>query len=280
MSRKLDADSSWLRTVQRVMSEGEDASPRGKLTREVLGCQSVIDMSQPVVTNVGRNTPGYFAFMLAEAVWILSGDNRVSSIQPYSKMIKRFSDDGRHFGGAYGPKIVDQLSYVTEALCKDPSSRQAYINIWRERPGDTKDVPCTLGAQFLIRDDRLHCFDTMRSSDIWLGWPFDVFNFSMLAHYIILLIRERGGPALKPGKLWFTAGSQHAYATDWDKIEALDETLDPGVKPLDPLMFDSPDDFLLHLRVVRDLTHAGAWTAPIYQDYLAEIPKLASAPRG
>ena len=87
------------------------------------------------------------------------------------------------------------------------------INIWRERPEDTKDVPCTVSLQFMIRNNRLHCFDTMRSSDIWLGSPYDVFNMS--SRYILLYLKSIDEVAIdhdiELGNLYLTAGSLHLY---------------------------------------------------------------------
>ena len=50
----------------------------------------------------------------------------------FMKAIAKFSDDGIMFRGAYGPKVVEQLGYVTQNLLSDPDSRQAVININNE----------------------------------------------------------------------------------------------------------------------------------------------------
>jgi thymidylate synthase len=162
---------------------------RGLQTMEILSHQTEVDMSYPIVTLKARKL-GY-KFMCAEAWWILTGQNTVETIKPYSKEIERFSDDGVYYNGAYGPRIVDQLTYAVDCLAKDPSSRQAIIEIWRPNPRDSKDVPCTIAVQFLIRDNHLYCIDTMRSSDLWLGWPYDIFNFTMLSARILELLAKR-----------------------------------------------------------------------------------------
>jgi thymidylate synthase len=144
-------------------------------------------------------------FRAAEAAWILSGDNRVSTIKKYSKQIKEYSDDGDYFAGAYGPPFRDQLPYVLNTLRADSHSRQALINIWRPRPYASKDIPCTVSLQFLIRDSRVNCVATMRSSDAWLGWVYDVHNFSCISAFIALHLN------VGIGTLYLTAGSQHLY---------------------------------------------------------------------
>lgn len=205
------ADQVWLQLIDRINRYGEPHAPRGQGTLELLGQQTMVDMRYPIVTSPDRKM-GY-KFMAAEAAWILSGDDRVSTISPFSRAISQFSDNGETFFGAYGPKIINQLAYVVETLTHDPDSRQAVINIWRENPGKSKDIPCSISVQFLIRNNRLHCQYTMRSSDAWLGWVYDVFNFSMLSGVILLGLSEKF-PQLDLGFLTLTAGSQHLYDRD------------------------------------------------------------------
>ena len=213
-----DANLAWIKLLATLIREGQECAPRGKKIKEVLGYQSTVDMSRCIVTIPERQL-GY-KFMAAEAAWILSGDNRVSTIKPFARHIASFSDDGEKFFGAYGPKVVDQLPYVVSALANDQDTRQAVLNIWRENPSPSKDIPCTLSAQFLIRDGKLHCIDTMRSSDAWLGWPYDVFNFSMLSHEICRYLKDLG-MSVTPGNLTLTAGSQHLYEPQWEEARKI-----------------------------------------------------------
>lgn len=219
-------DLVWLELIKNIVEKGTDVCPRGHHTQELLAHTTIIDMNDPVIS-IEQRELGY-KFMAAEAHWILSGDNRVSTIAPYSKRIKDFSDDGIRFFGAYGPKVMDQMSYVVRTLSDDEHSRQAVMTIWREQPADTKDVPCTVALQFMIRDGKLNCHATMRSSDAWLGWVYDTFNFSMIAwavlteltHHVPPYTADRG---LKMGRLFLTAASQHLYGRNLpDALNILD----------------------------------------------------------
>jgi thymidylate synthase len=224
----MSVDGVWRGALARVLNEGHEVSPtsagsawRGRRSKEVLALQTVVPMDRPVLVNPVRKLN--HRFMAAEAAWILSGDNRVASIAPFNRKIKDFSDDGRTFAGAYGPKFAEQRAYVTATLLADPASRQAVIGVWRERPGPSKDVPCTLSWQLIRRGHVLHCVATMRSSDLWFGWPYDVFNFSMVAAAVLLDLQQDdpgnwGTTTL--GKLYLTAGSQHLYALDWKNAQA------------------------------------------------------------
>jgi thymidylate synthase len=194
--------------------------PRGLKIAEILNDSWTVDMDNPIITISGRKLS--YDFMFGEAAWMLRGKNDVATVEKYAGAIKRFSDNGITFFGAYGPKIIDQLPYVLDILEKDQDTRQAVLNIWRENPRSSKDIPCTLSLQFFLRKASdtlwLHTVATMRSNDIYLGTPYDSFNFSAISFYLALLLNERGIEC-KLGKLNIQAGSRHLYETDFKKVD-------------------------------------------------------------
>ena len=249
------ATELWLTALAHIIHSGVATYPRGFICYELMNVHLDINMFQPIVTAPARKL-GY-RFLCAEAAWILNGDDRVETIAPYSKIISEFSDDGKIFFGSYGTKIVAQLAYVAHKLIADNDTRQAVLTIWRENPGYSRDIPCTISVQFLIRDGYLHCIDTMRSSDIWLGIPYDMFNFTMLSSYLILLLNKMADLELKLGKLFFNLGSFHLYKRDklsaqkclgdWDARKFTYPVLDPLKE------WSSPEDLIRHLWSIAEL---------------------------
>lgn len=240
----IPVDDIWAGLLTDVLVNGDEVSPRGRRTREIRPSTIVVDMKKPVVTLAERNL-GY-RFLCAEAAWITSGDDRVETIAPFSKKLSWFSDDGVRFFGAYGPKFRGQLDYVVETLRRDETSRQAYFNIWRENPPISKDVPCTVGCQFMIRNGRLDSFVSMRSNDAWLGSPYDWFSASMWSAYVLL---ELSRPDVDLGFLYHSANSRHLYEKDWEnakKCAAVDES-SFNYAPLDLREFSSGDQLTQHL---------------------------------
>lgn len=211
------ANVEWLMAVERILAQGAIVSPRGQKTFEILGNQTAISMQEPVVTLIERNIN--LKFLFGEAWWILSGSNRVTDIAPYMNAIKQFSDNGISFRGAYGPQIIEQLDYVIDSLSNDEYSRQAILTIWRQNPRPSKDIPCTVSMQWFIRDGRLDCSVYMRSSDMFLGWVYDVFNFSCVSAYIAIALRLFHYPDLQLGRLILTAGSQHIYERNVEDVK-------------------------------------------------------------
>ena len=53
----------------------------------------------------------------------------------------------------------------------------------------------------------------MRSNDLWLGLPYDSFNFSAIS-FVIACYLNNLGIQCKLGKLYINAGSRHLYDTN------------------------------------------------------------------
>lgn len=211
-----DATAAWRKTVAAILSFGDESQPRGRLTFELLNWVHRVDMCRPVLMIPERKLS--YQFMAAEAYWILTGDDTVAGIVPFNERIAQFSDDGVRFFGAYGPKVTAQLPYVVAKLEEDPFSRQAGLTIWRESPPATRDVPCTVAMFFTLRRQELHASVYMRSSDAWLGLPYDVFNFSMVAHHVCGLLNNTRASreTIKPGVLTVVAANSHLYSENWE----------------------------------------------------------------
>jgi thymidylate synthase len=127
------------------------------------------------------------------------------------------SDDGRTVNSNYGYCIkykfdFNQWDEVVRELVTNPSSRRAVIHI--KSPYDntnSKDVNCTVCLQFFIRDNKLYLTTYMRSNDLWMGFPYDVFQFTCMQ---IVMAIELG---LEIGTYTHIAGSLHLYERDVKK---------------------------------------------------------------
>ena len=72
-----------------------------------------------------------------------------------------------------------------------------------------------LSFQFLIRDGALNCIVTMRSSDVWLGIPYDIFTFTQIQNCYA------GELGVTRGFLSLQMGSSHLYDSNSDAAEKL-----------------------------------------------------------
>lgn len=254
----------WQNKVSEVMNHYEHvASPRGMEVREIINGHYTVPMPA-FLDLVERDVR--VPFMFAEAAWIISGSNRLEDLTRYMRVYVNYSDDGNFLRGAYGPKVIDQLPYVVDTLTNDNDSRQAVMTIWRERPGPSKDIPCTVAMQFLVRDDVLHMVTTMRSNDVIMGFTYDVFTFSMVANAVRLLLKERGLD-LVLGDLHVNAGSLHIYDRHYSEadkwIEASNRDLSISRRVMEVMKADSYGELI---KILKDQAHDAKFYPERYQD--------------
>lgn len=192
---------------------GRKVTARGMDTLELLDVELVLlDASSNLIVNNTRHLN--YAFMLAEWLWIMTGCALKDAIFPFNrKLLMSVGEHDHTFTGAYGPKWIEQLPFILDALKSDDHSRQAVVNIWRDRPRASADTPCTLSWQFLIRDELLHMITTMRSNDVWLGTPYDLFSFTMIQQWLAAQL------GVKAGSYAHRVGSFHAYVRDLPRLD-------------------------------------------------------------
>lgn len=208
----------WVDLLDMLLHRGAAISPRGMPTREITDMKVVLLNARNNILMHPVRKPSH-RFMVAEWLWMFFGHIDVKTIERYNKHIAQFSDDGVSFNGSYGAPIIAQWQDTVDTLKRDPNSRQAVIYIFgfKERRYapllQSKDVPCTIALQFLLRGGKLDCIATMRSSDVWLGLPYDMFNFSMLQNILA------GQVNAEVGQLSMNLGSSHLYGTNFKAAE-------------------------------------------------------------
>lgn len=164
------------------------------------------------------------SYLFGELLWYFNGMNDVEFISKFSRMWERLTDDGETCNSAYGYLMkykygFDQIDKVITLLKIDPDSRRAVINlnVPNENMITTKDEPCTVALQFLIRKGRLHCTTFMRSNDIWFGFPYDVAFFTELQKYVADELR------LEYGTYTHFVTSVHLYDKDYETVKKIVE---------------------------------------------------------
>ena len=117
------------------------------------------------------------------------------------------------------------LNDVIYLLMKEPDTRQAYLPIFFPEDtgvGDGGRKPCTLGYQFIVRDQRLHCYYPMRSCDLMRHYRDDEYLTVRLMLWVLDQCRRQSdiqpGPNvwdnIKPGTLTMHMTSLHCFVND------------------------------------------------------------------
>ncbi len=208
----------WLSLLTKLYYQPEhQPEPRGMKTHECLGVTlRVTDAQNNLLYHPVRALN--YRFACAEWLWISFGLDDVKTLSQYNSKMERFSDDGIKLAGAYGPRLKKQWGYLRTAILQDYFTRQGVATIWTACPLPSKDIPCTISLKVIARDGRLNGIVEMRSSDTWLGLPYDFFTFSQL------LSSLAGTLDLQVGFLQFNLMSSHLYATDLVKAKDVLDT--------------------------------------------------------
>lgn len=116
--------------------------------------------------------------------------------------------------GYYG-----DLHDVVSLLVAQPHTRQAYLPIFFPEDtgvGDGGRKPCTLGYQFILRDQKLHCFYPMRSCDLVRHYSDDVYLTMRLMLWVIEQCASQSEPwrQVTPGSLTMHMTSLHVFVND------------------------------------------------------------------
>ena len=223
MYKSVTIDGAWEHWYELITKDFSLAESRdGAVVGEIINAITIIeDPTRCILKSPIRKLP--MRYMVGELLWYLSGNSSLDAIRLYTAAWNRMSDDGKYVNSNYGNRIqlatceysgeiFDQMEMVRQMLIKDPASRQAVIHIKQARnllKHPTKDVNCTVCLQFFIREEKLYMTTYMRSNDLWMGFPNDIFQFTAMQIYLAM----RLGVGL--GTYTHIAGSLHLYERDY-----------------------------------------------------------------
>lgn len=188
--------------------------PSRGTARESVG--ALLEISNPRARLSRSETKGRLSSCLGELLWYLAKSKDLKFITYYLSRYSKESEDDRTVFGGYGPRLFamrrryNQVTNVLDLLRKKRDSRRAVIQLFdaADLAREHKEIPCTCTLQFMIRRGRLHMFTSMRSNDVFVGLPHDIFAFTMLQE---IFARALG---VELGKYVHAVGSLHLYEHD------------------------------------------------------------------
>lgn len=217
-----------------------ESAPRGLKVRELIAASfTLTNPRNRLITSAARNVN--YGFAVGELCWYIRGDTDLETMQYYNKRMSQFSDDGVSINSAYGARMFNgdcsQFDCVVAELKSDPDSRRAVMHI--NQPKDiekigSKDVPCTMSLQLLIRDRKLHMHVLMRSNDVIWGLPYDVFSFTCLQEAFLYKLQDAGVPVDDLGSYHHSAGSLHLYERHYEMASMVSKEVLHDLTPMKP----------------------------------------------
>ena len=100
-----------------------------------------------------------------------------------------------------------------DTLRTDPDSRRMLVSAWNvSELGSMALAPCHAFFQCYVADGRLSLQIYQRSADLFLGVPFNIASYALLAH---MLAQQAD---LEPGELIWTGGDCHIYDNHIEQV--------------------------------------------------------------
>jgi thymidylate synthase len=217
----------YLELLARILKDGKTKSSRGICNlKSVFGAQLRFDLRYgfPLLTT----KKVAYKSLTHEMLWFISGSNNIKYLNENNVHIwDGFADkDGflgrvygvqwRHWKGAEG-KEVDQLAWAVKEIKENPNSKAIIVSAWN--PAELAEMrlpPCHTMFQFDVIKGKLYMQLYQRSSDVFLGLPFNI------AQYAELLMMTAKITGLEARELVVSIGDTHLYE---NQVEAAKEQL-------------------------------------------------------
>ncbi|MEP1471230.1 MAG: thymidylate synthase [Halieaceae bacterium] len=189
--------------------------------------------------------------IINELIWFLNGGTNTAWLKEHGVSIwDEWATEEGDLGPLYGAQwtawptrdggSINQIDYVVDCLRNNPDSRRILFHGWNveylpdETVSPTDNVkagrmalpPCHLLYQFYVADGRLSAQLYIRSSDTFLGLPY---NTASLAALTMMLAQQTD---LEPGEIIITTGDSHIYSNHFEQVR---EQLSREPRPLPTL---------------------------------------------
>ena len=227
---------AYLDLLKDIRDNGASRGDRtGTGTRSVFGRQLRFDLRAgfPLLTT----KKVHFRSVVNELIWFLNGDTNTAWLRENGVSIwDEWATEAGDLGPLYGAQwrrwptrdggSVDQLAYVLDCLRNRPESRRILFHGWNVEylPDETQSPqenvqagrmalpPCHLLYQFYVQDGCLSALLFIRSSDTFLGLPFNIASVALLTH---MLAQQAD---LGVADIVISLGDAHIYSNHTEQV--------------------------------------------------------------
>lgn len=242
---------AYINTLKDVYVNYEHrSSPRGLAIREKLDYSFRVlnPSSESIVTEDPERNKVIASYTEKEKALYDSGSNAVEDFSKASKFWEKLANPDGTINSAYGFLIWKNRSHgnpeyesgtsrphkgnahtmrtpwewAKNSLIEDKDTRQAIVrfSLPEHQWVGNKDQTCTMHANFLIRDDKLHLSVVMRSNDLVKGLVYDMPWFMSLMDKMLEELKPHYA-SLTKGHYTHTVHSIHIYERDTQTIEKM-----------------------------------------------------------
>jgi thymidylate synthase len=217
----------YLKLMADIMKDGKTKPTRGiHGIKSIFGYQIRFDMRQGFPLLTTKKMP--FNILLHELFWFIQGTSKVDYLHEHKiRYWDGFLDEHNDLGRIYGVQWrhwrrpdnteFDQLQWAIDEIKNNPNSKAIIVNAWNA--GELKEMrlpPCHAMFQFDVTKGKLRMQLYQRSSDVFLGLPFNIAQYAMLLHMVAYIT------GTEARELIISIGNAHLYT---NHIEAAKEQI-------------------------------------------------------
>ena len=223
----------YLDLIRHIQKNGVEKTDRtGTGTKSIFGYQMRFDLSRgfPLLTTKKI----HFKSVVHELLWFLKGETNIEYLQKNGvKIWNEWANEKGDLGPVYGHQWrnwnsegIDQIHDMINTIKTNPDSRRILVSAWNpsvmpdtsisfsENISKNKAAlpPCHAFFQCYIANEKLSVQLYQRSADVFLGVPFNIASYALLARMIAQVT------GYKPGEFIHTFGDAHIYSNHKDQI--------------------------------------------------------------
>jgi thymidylate synthase len=227
----------YLDLLQDILDNGASKGDRtGTGTLSVFGRQYRHNLADgfPLLTTKKL----HFKSIVNELIWFLSGDTNTRWLNENGvKIWDEWATEDGDLGPVYGAQwtawptrdggTINQIDYVVDCLRNNPDSRRILFHAWNVEflPDESKSPqqnveegrmalpPCHLLYQFYVANGKLSAQLMIRSSDSFLGLPYNTASLGLLT----MMLAQQCDLAL--GEIIVCTGDSHIYSNHLEQVD-------------------------------------------------------------
>jgi len=209
-------ETQYLQLLAKILKDGKTKPTRGIVPiKSIFGYQMHFDLRYGFPLLTTKKMP--FKILTHELLWFVSGSSNIKYLQDNKiHYWDDFADKDLNLGPVYGVQWrhwqdphggeIDQLAWAIDQIKNNPNSKAIIVSAWN--PADLEEMrlpPCHTMFQFDVTKGKLRMQLYQRSSDVFLGLPFNIAQYAMLLEMVAHVT------GLEARELVVSIGSAHLY---------------------------------------------------------------------
>lgn len=214
----------YLKLLAKILKDGKTKPTRGiHPVKCIFGYQMRFDLRHGYPLLTTKKMP--FNILANENLWFVSGSQNIKFLQENGiHYWDEFADKDLNLGRIYGVQWrhwrkpdgteFDQLAWAINEIKNNPDSKAILVSAWNA--GELSEMrlpPCHTMYQFDVTKGKLRMQLYQRSSDVFLGLPFNIAQYAML----LMMVAKVTG--LEARELVVSIGNAHLYTNHLDQAK-------------------------------------------------------------